>query len=57
MAAQLLDKPEAENGRLAGMMKDMETNQASIEVLVSSIALLSFHSGSVFRYRNSIYRD
>jgi hypothetical protein len=41
--AQFLDKPEAENWRLASMMQDMETNQASIEVLVSFMAPLFLH--------------
>jgi hypothetical protein len=37
MPCEFLDKPEAENRPLGGVMKDVETDQTGVKVLVSSV--------------------
>ena len=41
MSGEFLDEPQAEDWSLRGMMQDMKTDQASVEVLVSSILTFS----------------
>jgi len=43
MPCELLDKPEAENRPLGGMVKDMKADQTSVEILISFVLLCSYH--------------
>ncbi len=45
MSGEFLDEPQAEDWSLRGMMQDMKTDQASVEVLVSSILTFSLSVG------------
>lgn len=53
--SELLDEPETENRRFGGVMKNVETDQARVQVLISSVirpALNKFlHFVIEFRYK------